>query len=146
MAITHSEVVNQIPQIDGRIDVTERHVYESGAIQEFNYLADPLLDFQAIANQRAANINAEIARKEQELLIAANFVPPITVRAFLDKFTEQEQIDLRALAKSNAKLENAMAYLLAGPEVFKNVAQAWLQGLVPTVFTQARVDALIGNW
>lgn len=57
--ISSSFVVEQ-PQIDGRVWVAESHTFDDGTSQTFQYLADPDLDFQAIANERASAINAEI--------------------------------------------------------------------------------------
>ena len=45
------------PQIDGRVWVTETHTLDDGTTQQFYYLAEPHLDFQAVANERAEAIN-----------------------------------------------------------------------------------------
>lgn len=93
--IVSSEIISQVPQVDGRIDVTERHTYDDGATQDINYLADPTLDLQLVASQRAANINAAIQAKELALAEAMNFEVPLHKAEFRDLFTatERENID-----------------------------------------------------
>ena len=147
MRIINSTVIGQVPQVDLRVSVTEQHTYDSGHVQEVNYLADPTLDFQAVADMRAANINAELVRREQALLAAANFAAPITVRDFLGLMPQETRLSLRGLSKTNAVMEDALEYLNAGPEVFKNVAEAWLANLVVSgVISQAVVDGILNEW
>lgn len=47
-------------QIDGRFWVTETHAISDGTTQEFLYLADAGLDYQAVKTQRAADIAASL--------------------------------------------------------------------------------------
>lgn len=93
--IISSEIVRQITQVDGRIDVTERHTYDDGATQDISYLADPALDLRLVATQRAANINAQLTLKEAALSEAMNFEVPLFKAEFRDLFTqaERENID-----------------------------------------------------
>lgn len=90
--IISSEIISDIPQIDGRRDITELHLYSDGATQVINYLADADLDIQYIASQRAININLELDRKEKELAEAMNFEVPLYKAEFRDLFTATEQI------------------------------------------------------
>lgn len=93
--IISSEIISDIPQIDGRRDVTELHTYSDGATQTINYLADEDLDIQLVAETRALNINAEIDRKERALAEAMNFEVPLDKAEFRDMFisSEREAID-----------------------------------------------------
>lgn len=89
--IISSEIISDIPQIDGRRDVTELHTYSDGATQTINYLAASDLDLQLVASQRAININAEIGRKERALAEAMNFEVPLDKAEFRDLFTQAER-------------------------------------------------------
>lgn len=89
--IISSEIISNIPQIDGRRDVTELHTYSDGATQTINYLAASDLDLQLVADQRAVNINAEIDRKERALAEAMNFEVPLDKAEFRDLFTQAER-------------------------------------------------------
>ena len=105
--ITASEIIKQVPQIDGRISVTERHTYDDGATQEINYLADPNLDLQLVADSRAANINAALQAKEAALAESLNFEVPLFKSEFRDLFTTEEQIyidNFNATYQSNPNL------------------------------------------
>lgn len=89
--IVTSQIIKQVPQIDGRIDVTERHTYDDGATQDINYLADSGVDLQLVIEQRAININAVIQAKELALVEAMNFEVPLHKAEFRDLFTQEER-------------------------------------------------------
>lgn len=66
--IISSSFTTRDPQVDSRIWVDEVQTFDDGTTQLFSYLADPMLDFQAVANQRANAINTnaqEIADASQ---------------------------------------------------------------------------------
>lgn len=75
--IALSQIISQVPQADGRIDVTEHHTYADGHVYVVNYLANSDMDLQAIAAARAANINAELERRAAELAAATSFEIPL---------------------------------------------------------------------
>lgn len=102
--IISSEIISDIPQVDGRRDVTERHTYSDGATQDINYLADADLDALFIASQRAININQELDRKEREVTEAMNFEVPLYKAEFRDLFTATEQI---LIDNFNASYQNS---------------------------------------
>jgi len=145
--IISSEIIRQTLQLDGRFDVTERHTYDDGTTQDISYLATADLNLQFIATQRAANINAELDRRNREELEALNFEVPIPVRKFLDLVPQADRLALRQLAKTNVAMEDAMAYLNAGQVVFKSRATSWLNVLVASgVMQQSVVDTILADW
>lgn len=95
MRIISSEILEAIPQQDGRISVTERHVYDDSSIYLRPYFADASWNLQEVAEQRAANMNAEFARREAQFAEAMNFEVPLTKTEFRDRLStaEQEEID-----------------------------------------------------
>lgn len=76
--IVSSVISSQVPQVDGRIDVTELHTHADGRNETFNYLADASLDLQLVADQRAANINAVLAAQEAAIAAATQYEIPLT--------------------------------------------------------------------
>ncbi len=148
MRVVSSSFTVGVPQADGRVYVTELHLFDTGIYSiPREYLAEPDLDFQAIADQRAANMNAEFARREAEFAEAMNFEAPISVRQFLELIPPADRIALRSLAKTNAAMDDALQYLNSGPDVYKPVATAWLQKLVTAgVVQQSVVDGVLTEW
>lgn len=145
--ITFSIISSSIVQADGRLSVTEQHTYDSGYIWEFTYLADADMDLQTVANLRAANINTELERRNREELAALNYEVPIPVRKFFDLVPQSDRLVLRQLAKTNVAMEDALAYLTAGQEVFKSRAVVWLNALVTAgVMQQSTVDTIFTEW
>jgi len=107
--IVNSVILKQVPQVDGRIDVTERHTYSDGAVQDINYLAASTLDLQLVANLRAENINKELEAKALAEAEALNFEVPLFKAEFRDKFTTEEQVmidNFNASYQSNPNLSS----------------------------------------
>jgi hypothetical protein len=105
--IVNSVIEEQIPQVDGRIDVTEKHTYDDGATQYISYLASAELDLQLVANLRAENINKQLELKALAEAEAMNFEIPLFKAEFRDRFTTQEQIyidNFNASYQSNPNL------------------------------------------
>lgn len=88
--IVSSIIVNQVPQVDGRIDVTELHAHADGRTETFNYLADASLDLQAVADQRAANINAALAAQEAAIAAATQYEIPLTPVEIMRRLSPSE--------------------------------------------------------
>lgn len=76
--IISSTILSQIPQVDGRMDVTEHHLHSDGTIQVFNYLADASLNLQVVADSRALLINADLTERELAVEIASHYEIPLT--------------------------------------------------------------------
>lgn len=92
MIIVSSEILEAIPQQDGRISVTERHVYDDGGVYLYPYFAQAEWNLQEVAEQRAANMNAEFARREAQFAEAMSFEIPLTKTEFRDRLSTVEQI------------------------------------------------------
>lgn len=90
MRIINSEIISAIPQIDGRLDVVEHHLYDTGDSKEFNYLADADLNLQNIAELRAVNINAELDKLDREEAIAYNYEIPLSPVQFIARLRPDE--------------------------------------------------------
>lgn len=109
--ITKSEYVIANPQADGRVWCKEAHLLGDGRTVTVEYLAQPNHDFDLTLQLRAANINADLARKlaaEQE---ANNFVISWTKREFLERFTFQERIAIREARKTDPIVDDFMDFL-----------------------------------
>ena len=130
MRIVTSEIIDQVVQIDGRISVTERHTYDDGATQLISYLAEPEFDLQAIANDRAANINVQLAIKEAQQAEALNFEIPLLKAEFRDLFTDVEQIaidNFNATYKSNGNLTTEQkAQILSALAYYSDAQRVYL--------------------
>lgn len=128
MPIVSSEIASAIVQADGRISVTESHVDQSGIEYRHNYLAGADMDLQAILALRAANMGAELDRRERQIAEASNFEIPLTLRSFMDRLTVNERIAIRTLAKTDPVVEDLLKYLEGGQVVYLSHA-ATQQGL-----------------
>ena len=93
--------MNQVPQVDGRIDVTELHTHADGRTEIFNYLADADLNLQAVADQRAANINAALAAQEAAIAAATQYEIPLTPVEVMRRLTPSEWAAFQASTDSN---------------------------------------------
>lgn len=65
MAIIESSIAEDRMQIDGRRSVRERHVDETGAICEIDYLAEKKDDIEGMLPVRAAQLDADRARADE---------------------------------------------------------------------------------
>lgn len=131
MPIIQSIILSQIPQIDGRLDVTEKHIYDDGDTQLVNYLADPSLDLQYVADLRASNINRELEAKVLAETIAMNYEVPLFKAEFRDKFTSQEQIlidNFNANYQSNSNLSSEQkAVILSALAYYADARRIYLK-------------------
>lgn len=101
ITITASQIVSTKPQVDGRAYVTERHTVSNGTDVSVEYLADVGLDVNAVMAARASRIQAELQAREAVELAATPFEIPMTEREFMRRFTVQERIAIRNLAKTD---------------------------------------------
>jgi hypothetical protein len=99
--IVVSTIISQAPQVDGRIDVTEQHTHTDNTIQYFNYLADSALNLQYVADLRAANINAELSRRSNEVAAATNYEIPLTTVEIMRRITPAEWAAFQSSADTN---------------------------------------------
>lgn len=136
MRIISSEVTEAIPQQDGRVSVTERHLYDDGGLYLYPYFAQSDWDLQEVANQRAFNMNAEFSRKELQAAEAMNFELPLTKTEFRERFTTAEQIaidNFNASYQSNSVLTTEQkAAILSALEHYKDTTRIYL-GLQKTI-------------
>lgn len=146
--IISSEIINQVTQADGRIDVTERHTYDDGATQDISYLADAALDLQLILEQRATSINTAIQLKEAALAEANNFELPLHKAEFRDLFTQSERENIdefnatyldnplltteqkRAIRSGLAYYTDAKRIYLSNPQTISTVQMYEALGLI----------------
>lgn len=130
MRIVSSEILEAIPQQDGRISVTERHVYDDSSIYLHPYFADANWNLQEVAEQRAANMNAEFARREAQFAEAMNFEVPLTKTEFRDRLSTAEQIaidNFNATYQSNPALTaEQKAAILSALEHWKDTTKVYL--------------------
>ena len=105
--IIASVIMNQVPQIDGRIDVTELHTHADGRTEIINYLADASLDLQLVADQRATNINAALAAQEAAIAAATQYEIPLTPVEVMRRLSPSEW------AAFQASTDTTIAYFRA---------------------------------
>ena len=145
--IISTEVLFGVIQPDGTRQITEKHHYDDGYVQEIVYITSSDEFAYDIANTRADKINTELTRRDIALAEANNFEVPITVRSFLDLLPLETRLTLRAIGKINGMMEDALKYLESGTYVYKNVANAWLQNLVSAgVVEQSVYETIMTNW
>lgn len=70
MAIVSSQIIEDVPQIDGRRHVTERHVDHVGLVHFWRYLAEQLADVSAAMSARVAAVESRLKRREIERVIS----------------------------------------------------------------------------
>lgn len=128
MAILSTTISIGTPQADGRCWVTERHIDHTCREHRCEYLAPPEWDHDEVAQLRAANISAELDRREAQSREAANYVIALTKREFLDRFTPQERIAIRQAAKTDLIVEDFLDYLDKSADILPGFP-ALLQGL-----------------
>lgn len=103
MRIVESIVYEAIDQGNGTVSVTEKHVYDDGGVYLHPYIAQANWNLQEVAETRAAKMNVEFERREQQFAEAMNFEIPLTKTEFRDRFTTVEQI---AIDNFNATYQN----------------------------------------
>lgn len=101
LTVTSSQIVSTRPQVDGRSYVMERHTVSNGTEVAVEYLADAGLDVNTVMTVRAAKIQAELQAREAVELAATAYEIPMTEREFMRRFTVQERIAIRNLAKTD---------------------------------------------
>lgn len=142
--IVSSIIMNQVPQIDGRIDVTELHTHADGRTEIFNYLADADLNLQAVADQRAANINAALVAQEAAIAAATQYEIPLTPVEVMRRLSPSEW------AAFQASTDTTIAYFRAifdkTTVIYRNDAltQAGFNALVSAgILSSGRVDEVL---
>lgn len=96
MPIVSSQIVSATVQASGDRSVHERHTDHNGRTYDVSYFAPASMDIAAVLAARAANIGAEVDAREAVAAEAANFELPISWIDFIDRFTAQERIAVRA--------------------------------------------------
>lgn len=80
------------PQQDGRRYIKERHLLDDGRSVDFEYLADNLVNPDAVMAERAARLSAELQAQEASSAESANGVLPLTHRQFRKRLSVAEQL------------------------------------------------------
>jgi len=122
MPIITSQIIQALPQADGRSYITERHTDHTGATHDHEYLADVGLDTDLVMRLRAERLGAAIDAREAAEAAAQNFVLPVTKYTFRQRFTEAERIAcdaFNATYEQNPALTDAQrAMIRSGLEDF----------------------------
>jgi hypothetical protein len=90
------------PQVDGRRNVTERHVAGDGRLFTFEYLADEATDINKVLTARAAWLLKELEADDQAAAIVGDTQGPKSGIRVMRRFTLQERIAIRTRADTNA--------------------------------------------
>lgn len=119
MPITQSTIVEDMPQIDGRRTITERHAFADGHTEEVNYWAEAKDDVEAAMADRvaileeAAEFQAAQRQAEQKLekeqAVAVLKLPDSEIKAVLklgslsDVAAEKQRLQVSATKAAGGK-------------------------------------------
>lgn len=106
MPIVSSQIVSATVQASGDRSVHEQHTDHTGRAYDVNYFAPAGMDIDAVLTDRAANIGAVIDARETVAREAANFETPILWADFIDRFTAQERIAVRAARTTDPMIDD----------------------------------------
>jgi hypothetical protein len=115
--ITSTYTLDDQPQADGRCYVHEIHTDHRGRIYTAEYLAPAEWDYEHTLATRAANIGAEIDRREAAELEAANFQLPVSKWDFLQRLTPTEVVACLALRDTDPQARYALYVLENVPDI-----------------------------
>lgn len=90
MAITSSEITEDVVQVDGRRHVCERHVDHAGLIHFIRYMAEAAANISEIMAARVASIEAELKERELRRAIRAALEDGPAVQPTLNWSTNTE--------------------------------------------------------
>lgn len=96
MPIIDSLLRDNTLQADGSHNVTERHTDHAGRTYDIVYNCPVGVDPLQVLSVRAAKIGAEVDARDVAEALATNFDLPISWVDFIDRFTPQERIAVRA--------------------------------------------------
>lgn len=83
-------------QVDGRFDVTERHLLSDGRDVVFTYRTDGSIDPSVVMAARATRVQNEINANEAAVLASAAGSVPLTKYQFRQRFTYSERLAIDA--------------------------------------------------
>lgn len=142
--ITAATLIEGPLQADGRRYVQEKHTSVEGKVYEFSYLADGDMDVQAIMAARRQKLTEQLAAEDVAKTLAAETTLPLSHYAFLLRFTLQERIAVRALAKTDPVVEDFLDLLRSADYVTLSHARPGLEYLVQAGVLTASRAAQIG--
>jgi hypothetical protein len=148
MPIVSSLIVSQVPQVDGRISVTERHRDHNGVDHDVVYLAPADMELDAVLSARAIKMGAEIDRREAIEAESLNFELPISQVNYVRRFTTTERHAIYAATKTNVEVEDFWNMLLlatGGVHLSAPEVQAGLQLFEQAGLIASGRAAVIGN-
>jgi hypothetical protein len=142
VALVSSTYTLGVPQVDGRVPVTENHVDSNGSVYTYEYLNDGL-DPQAVLQARASHINETLNQRQAIAEQIAGSPVAITPYEFLMRFTAAERIGIYAARASNAVVDDFLRLLDSAYLVRLYNARPGLAYLVSVnLLTQARADVI----
>lgn len=98
MPILSSSITSEAVQADGRSYVSELHVDSDGNQYTFESLLGPEVDRALLLANRAAELNSQLAAKDEITSAVTSTRLPLTPYEFLSRFTMPERIDIRGSA------------------------------------------------
>lgn len=143
--LKNSTVQLGVPQADGRCPVTELHEADDGQVYSFEYLSDGTLDPDFVMQQRAIVINTTLAAREAARVAVAGTSVPLTRYEFLSRFTPNERVAIREIAKTDHIVEDFMEMMKLSGNVLLPLtrpALAYLAYNFPSVLTTQRASEI----
>lgn len=104
MPIVDSILRDNVLQVDGTRNVTERHTDHRGGVHDVSYRCPADINPQLVLEERAIKLGAEIDAREAAEAIAHNFTLPLTKFQFRQRFTPAEQ---QAIDEFNTTFESS---------------------------------------
>jgi hypothetical protein len=124
MPIVSSLIVSATVQASGDRSVHERHADHAGRTYDVSYFAPASMDIGAVLAARAEKIGAEIDAREAVAAEAMQFEMPVPWVDFIDRFTAQERIAVRAARATDPIIDDFLdlgekrgAVLLSSPRL-----------------------------
>lgn len=124
MPIVDSTLRDNTLQADGTRNITERHTDHAGRTYDIVYNCPLGVDPVQVLAARAVKIGAEVDARDAAEAIAANFELSISWVDFIDRFTVQERIAIRATRATDPVVDDFLdmgerrnAVLLSSPRL-----------------------------
>lgn len=120
IGIVSSSIISRNPQEDGRVLITEEHIYSDGTSYRHTYLLEVGMDENFILSECAKAMGAELDLKAAQLALAMNYTLPISKVEYLLSFSEDETLAIQTASLTDKTVAQAMVVLANTPYVYLN--------------------------
>jgi hypothetical protein len=110
-SILSSTFTTGVAQVDGRVDVTETHTLDDGRKIQFEYRAEAGVDPALVMAARAERVADDLAARDAAAAVVLQSTLPVDQIDWMRRFTLTERIGIRAAAKTDPIVEDAIELL-----------------------------------